>query len=158
MAVQLVALLFRGMWANSVWLLVIMAVTDAPALLAPRLPEHIPAEFEFLAILFVFASFLGEFHSYYERFWWWDSVLHSTSGLLPGIVGFLLVYMLNENRHIDMHMRPGFAALFAFAFDGTVSAFGWWHMKRDRRSFIDGWTDRFTANDPRLFCPRRCAR
>lgn len=32
-----------------------------------------------------------------------------------------------------------------------ISAFGWWHMKRDRRSFIDVWTDRFVAKNPRLF-------
>ncbi len=32
-----------------------------------------------------------------------------------------------------------------------ISAFGWWHMKADRRSFIDAWTDRFVANNPRLF-------
>ncbi|MBP6813550.1 MAG: hypothetical protein KA169_01590 [Burkholderiaceae bacterium] len=199
MALELVALVLTGAWASGVWLLAIMAVTGAPMLLGPRLPVRIPAEYELLAILFVFASlFLGEFHSYYERFWWWDIVLHSMSGLLLGIVGFLLVYVLNQNRHVDLHMRPGFVALFAFTFAVSVgvlweilefaadqlfglqmqkpmlgdpsgltdtmwdlivdalgaaliSAFGWWHMKRDRRSFIDVWTDRFVAKNPRLF-------
>jgi uncharacterized membrane protein YjdF len=184
-----------------VWLLAIMAVTGAPALLGHRLPVRIPAEYELLAILFVFAAlFLGEFHSYYELFWWWDIALHSTSGLLLGLVGFLLVYVLNESRRIELHMRPGFVALFAFAFAVTagvlweifefaadqlfgmqmqkpmlgdpsgltdtmwdlivdalgaalISAFGWWHMKSDRRSFIDVWTDRFVAKNPRLFRP-----
>ncbi|MEO7854886.1 MAG: hypothetical protein ABIR94_21950 [Rubrivivax sp.] len=48
-----------------------MAVTGAPALPGPRLPVRTPAEYELLAILFVFAAlFPGEFHScYYERFW-----------------------------------------------------------------------------------------
>jgi hypothetical protein len=199
MALELVALVLTGAWASGVWLLAIMAVTGAPMLLGPRLPVRIPAEYELLAILFVFASlFLGEFHSYYERFWWWDIVLHSTSGLLLGIVGFLLVYVLNQNRHVGLHMRAGFVALFAFTFAVSVgvlweilefaadqlfglqmqkpmlgdpsgltdtmwdlivdalgaaliSAFGWWHMKRDRRSFIDVWTDRFVAKNPRLF-------
>lgn len=199
MVVELVALLWQGSWASSVWLLAIMAVTAAPALMGPRLPVRIPAEYELLAILFVFASlFLGEFHSYYERFWWWDIALHSTSGLLLGLVGFLLVYVLNESRRIDLHMLPGFVALFAFTFAVTagalweifefaadqllgmrmqkpmlgdpsgltdtmwdlivdtlgaalISIFGWWHMKRDRRSFIDVWTDRFVAKNPRLF-------
>lgn len=199
MAVELIALLWQGSWASGVWLLAIMAVTGAPTLLGHRLPVRIPAEYELLAIGFVFASlFLGEFHSYYERFWWWDIVLHSTSGLLLGIVGFLLVYVLNENRRIDLHMRPGFVALFAFAFAvsaGTlwevfefaadqlfgmqmqkpmlddpsgltdtmwdlivdtlgaavISGFGWWHMKRGRRSFIDDWTDRLIDKNPRLF-------
>jgi len=199
MAVELLALLWQGSWASGVWLLAIMAVTAAPVLLGPRLPVRIPAEYELLAILFVFASlFLGEFHSYYERFWWWDIALHSGSGLLLGIVGFLLVYVLNESRRIDLHMRPGFVALFAFAFAvsvgalweifefaadqffgmqmqkpmlgdpsgltdtmwdlivdtlgaAVISGFGWWHMKRERRSFIDVWTERFVAKNPRLF-------
>ncbi|MEO7854887.1 MAG: hypothetical protein ABIR94_21955 [Rubrivivax sp.] len=47
-------------------------------------------------------------------------MLHSTSGLLLGLVGFLLVYVLTESRRIDLHMRPGFVALFAFAFAVTV--------------------------------------
>ncbi|MEO8057246.1 MAG: hypothetical protein ABI671_02895 [Burkholderiales bacterium] len=34
---------------------------------------------------------------------------------------------------------------------GAISVFGWWHMKRSRRSFIDVWTDRFIAANPRLF-------
>ena len=52
------------------------------------MPVRIPAEFELLAILFVFASlFLGEFRSFYERFWWWDVLLHATSGLLLGACG-----------------------------------------------------------------------
>ena len=199
MAVELVALLMQGSWASAVWLLTIMTVTVSPTLLGHRLPVRIPAEYEILTILFVFASlFLGEFRSYYDRFWWWDIALHSISGLLLGIVGFLLVYVLNESRRIDLHMRAGFVALFAFVFavavgalweifefaadqlfDGNmqkpmfddpsgltdtmwdlivdtlgaaaISGFGWWHMKRSRRSFIEAWTDRFIESNPRLF-------
>ena len=199
MAAQLVALLAQRSWVSGVSLLAIMAVTSAPLWLGHRLPARFPAEYELLAILFVFASlFLGEFHSYYERFWWWDVALHSISGLLLGILGFLLVYMLNENRRAEVHLRAGFVALFAFAFAVTagalweifefaadqllgtqmqkpmlgdpsgltdtmwdlivdalgaavISAFGWWHLKRERRSFIDDWTDRLVEKNPRLF-------
>lgn len=121
MAAELLALLWQASWASAVWLLAIMAVTGAPTLLGDRLPVQIPAEYELLVILFVFAAlFLGEFHSYYARYWWWDIALHSVSGLLLGIVGFLLVYVLNESKGIDVHMRPGFVALFAFAFAVTA--------------------------------------
>jgi len=199
MAVELALLLVQGSWLNGVWLLAIMVVTGAPAVLGHRLPVRIPAEYELLTILFVFgALFLGEFRSYYERFWWWDIALHATSGLLLGILGVLLVYVLNENKRVDLHMRPGFVALFAFTFAVTVgtfweifeftvdqvfgtrmqkpmlddpsgltdtmwdlivdaagalviSAFAWWHMKRDRLSFVDIWIDRFIERNPQLF-------
>lgn len=199
MAIELLLLLGQGLWLAAVWLFAIMVITGAPAVLGHRLPVRIPAEYELLAILFVFgALFLGEFRSYYERFWWWDIALHATSGLLLGILGFLLVYVLNENKRIDLHMRPGFVALFAFVFAlavgtlweifeftvdqifGTtmqkpmlgdpsgltdtmwdlivdalgalvISTFAWWHMKSNRRSFVDIWIDRFIERNPRFF-------
>ena len=43
-------------------------------------------------------------------------MLHTGSGFLLGIFGFLLVYVLNERPDIDLHMRPRFVALFAFMF------------------------------------------
>lgn len=83
----------------------------------------IPTEFQILAIIFVFAAlFLGEVRSFYARFWRWDIALHTSSGLLLGIVGFLLVDVLNEHERIDFHMHPRFVALFAFVFAVAVGA------------------------------------
>lgn len=124
MAVELALLIAQRSWLSGVWLLAIMVVAAAPVAFGDRLPVRIPADYELLAILFVFGSlFLGEFRSYYERFWWWDIALHATSGLLLGILGFLLVYILNENKRIDLHMRPGFVAFFAFVFAVATGAF-----------------------------------
>ncbi len=123
MAVELVLVLWRGAGLTAVLVLVVMAVTLAPVLLGRRLPVDIPAEFQVLAIVFVFAAlFLGEVRSWYERIWWWDIALHTSSGLLLGLVGFLLVYVLNENERVDVHMRPRFVALFAFLFAVAVGA------------------------------------
>lgn len=95
----------------------ILGITFFPLLMAQRFRVFIPPEFEVLAIIFVFASlFLGEIHGYYTRFWWWDLVLHTSSGLLMGILGFLLVHVLNETEDINLHMTPGFVAFFAFMF------------------------------------------
>ena len=68
------------------------------------------------------ALFLGEIRGYYGRLWWWDIALHTTSGGLLGILGVLLVYVLNENPRIDLHMQPGFVAFFAFCFSVAVGA------------------------------------
>ena len=92
-------------------------VTLGPFFLAKLFRVFIPPEFVLLAIAFVFASlFLGEVHGYYSRFWWWDIALHSGSGFLLGIIGFLLVHVLNETEDIGVHMNPGFVAFFAFLF------------------------------------------
>ncbi len=123
MAVQLVLLVVRQEAPQAVFVAAIMAVTLAPALFRSRLPVDIPSEMEVVAVLFIFATlFLGEVRDYYERYWWWDMTLHTTSGLLLGMLGFMIVYMLNENRHVDVHMRPAFVALFAFVFAVAIGA------------------------------------
>jgi VanZ family protein len=116
MAVQLVLLLRRGDVAQAAFVAGIMAVTLAPAV-SRRLSVEIPTEIELTAVLFIFATlFLGEVRDWYEHYWWWDAALHTSSGLLLGMLGFMIVYVLNEDRAVDLHMRPAFVALFAFFF------------------------------------------
>ena len=114
-------------WMNVVLSACVLTLTALPALMERRFNVSIPPEFELLAILFLFASiFLGEVRGYYLRFWWWDAVLHLGSGLLLGLTGFLLVYILNQTDRIELHMKPGFVALFAFAF--AMAAGGIWEI------------------------------
>jgi hypothetical protein len=109
--------LWQGQWLTALTTAAILVVTLFPVFLKRTLDVFIPPEIEVLAVVFVFASlFLGEVRGYYLRFWWWDVVLHAASGFLLGILGFLLVYVLNEKEEIELHMKPGFVALFAFMF------------------------------------------
>lgn len=108
---------WQGQWLTAATVTGIMAVTLFPLVLGRRFRVFIPPEFEVLAIVFVFASlFLGEVRGYYVRFWWWDAVLHTASGFLLGVLGFLLVHVLNEKEDIELHMKPAFVAFFAFIF------------------------------------------
>jgi hypothetical protein len=121
MAVQLVLLLTRDDWGNAFLVLGVMAVTAAPALF--KMPVEIPSEIQIVAVLFIFCTlFLGEVHGFYTRFPWWDASLHTGSGLLLGMLGFMIVYILNEDAHVDLHMSPAFVALFAFFFAVGIGA------------------------------------
>lgn len=123
MAIELVFTLLQGQWLTAFLVVMIMSVAVSPLLFHHRLPVTFPPEFHILAITFIFASlFMGEVWQFYARVWWWDIALHGTSGLLLGIFGFLLVYALNEDRHIDLHMKPHFVAFFAFLFAVAVGA------------------------------------
>lgn len=115
--VEAAVALWNQQWQTASITIGITLVTLIPLLMRQRFRVHIPPEFELLAIAFVFASlFLGEVHGYYTRFWWWDIALHTSSGLLTGIMGFLLVHVLNETEDINLHLTPGFVAFFAFLF------------------------------------------
>lgn len=72
-----------------------------------------------IMIGFIFASLVaGEIFNAYEHFWWWDDMLHTASGVILGIVGFLAVYFLNARYH--MTISPLFVAVFAFSFAITL--------------------------------------
>ena len=121
--IETAAAIWRQQWFVAVITAGIIAVTLVPLLLERRFRVFIPPQFQLLAIAFVFASlFLGEVRGYYTRFWWWDIALHAGSGFLLGIVGFLLVYLLNEIERIGVHMKPGFVAFFAFLFALGIGA------------------------------------
>lgn len=110
-------------WLNVMIIAGIIMITLYPVFLSRQFKFTIPAEIQLLTIGFVFASlFLGEVHNYYIKFWWWDILLHAISGLLLGIIGFLLVYVLNEEEKIHVHMQPGFLAFFAFMFAVGIGA------------------------------------
>jgi hypothetical protein len=113
--------LYEAQWMNAALVLGILVVTFLPRVLARGLELSVPPQLELMAIGFVFASvFLGETRDFYGRFWWWDVLLHATSGGLLGALGFLLVYVLNETPRIELRMRPRFLAFFAFCFAVTI--------------------------------------
>ncbi len=113
----MVLALLQGRWLAAITTTGIIIVTFLPLILGRRFAVRIPPEFEVLAVVFIYASlFLGEVRGYYIRYWWWDAILHAGSGFLLGILGFLLVYVLNERDDVELNMRPHFVALFAFMF------------------------------------------
>ena len=123
MAIDLIVIVSEGLWLSGFLILTIALLILLVTVFSDRLAVQIPAEFQVLALVFVFSAlFLGEVRSYYTRIWWWDIALHSTSGLLMGILGFLLVYVLNASEKIAFSMTPRFVAFFAFMFAVAVGA------------------------------------
>jgi len=120
---EVIVAIWAGRWFTAFFTALIIIVTFLPVLIERRFRIHIPPELQLLAIGFVFGSlFLGEVRDYYARFWWWDIMLHTSSGVLLGILGFLLVHILNEVERLDFHLKPGFVAFFAFMFALGVGA------------------------------------
>lgn len=110
-------------WPIAFYTLFILGVTLLPVFLGKRFDVDIPSEFEFLAVILVYgALFLGELRGFYFKYWWWDLALHTASGFMLGLLGFLLVYVLNEKTEIKLHMTAGFVAFFAFVFSVAIGA------------------------------------
>jgi hypothetical protein len=121
MVAEWIVLLIEQRWLSSFLVTFIIATLLSPGIFCKKMDVEIPAEFHITAVVFIFASlYLGEIQDFYYRFWWWDIALHSSAGLLMGIVGFLLVYLLNESKRVELHMTPVFISLFAFSFAVTI--------------------------------------
>lgn len=110
-------------WANAVLTVLVIALTLLPQLLR-RFHVDVPPEFQLVAAAFVFcAIFLGTALGFYARFFWWDTALHTTSGCLLGIVGFIAVFLINGTDHRPEGMRVSLVAVFGFMFAVTLGVF-----------------------------------
>jgi hypothetical protein len=110
-------------WANAVLTLLVIFLTVLPRLLR-RFRVDVPPEFQLVAAVFVFcAIFLGTALGFYNRFYWWDTALHTTSGCLLGIVGFIAVFLINGTDHRPEGMRISLVAVFGFMFSVTLGVF-----------------------------------
>lgn len=107
--------IYQKAWLNLLISLATFFLIFLPSILEKKLKVDYPEEFEILIILFIFASlFLGEITSFYNRFWWWDLLLHGLSGLIIATFALSLVYILNRERKIKLN--PCFIVIFSFSF------------------------------------------
>jgi len=110
---------WEGQWLVAFTALAVLALTFLPALIERQLSVHLPVEFTLVTSVFLYASFgLGEVRGFYQRFWWWDILLHSTSALVMGLIGFLLVYVFYSTHRV--RMAPLYVGMVCFGFAVTV--------------------------------------
>jgi hypothetical protein len=107
----------RGDWENVFLTVLVIALTLGPAFLLRKSRVYLPPEFQLIAVGFIFLSlFLGSAADLYYRFWWWDIVLHASSGVLMGIIGFVTLFLMNETDRLPQRVKPGFLCFFGLTF------------------------------------------
>ena len=107
--------LYERSWLNLFVAVFALGVVWMPSLLERNFRVRLPIEFEFLLNIFIYSSiFLGEIQNFYTKFWWWDVVLHTGSGIAFGFIGFLILFSLYRSNRLNM--RPALLVLFSFCF------------------------------------------
>lgn len=92
-----------------------------PSLIQINLKIELPTALEITILVFVFAAeILGEIRSYYIKFPFWDTVLHTINGFLMAAIGFALVDILNRSKKFSIQLSPVFLAIVAFCFSMTI--------------------------------------
>lgn len=104
-------------WREAAFLCFTLFLTFLPQIIEGKTGIDYPGELEILILLFIIGSiYLGEMHAYYDKFPWWDTLLHSFSGIIIGGIGFSIIFILNKSKKIVFKLSPGFVCLFAFCF------------------------------------------
>ena len=103
----------------------ILFFSALPAMIEHRFRITLPVEVDLAVTAFIFLHFiLGEVRNYYTRFWWFDLPLHISSGILIGLVGFVIIYFfLYTNR---IRANPLMVSVFSVSFSLAIGAL--WEM------------------------------
>ncbi len=113
--------LFQRNWPLAFVALITLLLSMVPVFAARWADLFIPPSFIAAIVVFIGGTlFLGEVFDFYERFWWWDLVMHGGSAIGFGLIGFVLVFMMFQG---DRYAAPPFAvAFFAFCFAMAIGA------------------------------------
>ena len=115
--VGLVVFILRRDWENVFLTILVLGLTLLPAFVFRRFHIFLPPEFQLITVAFVYLSlYLGSAKDFYYHFWWWDMILHTGSGFLLGIVGFLVLFLLNQSDRLPAGIRPAFLCFFGVTF------------------------------------------
>lgn len=121
LAVGLVVFIVRRDWENVFLTALVIGLIVVPAFVLRRYRVEVPAEFQLIAVAFVFLSlFLGSARDFYYRFWWWDMVLHAGSGFLLGVVGWIVLFLLLQTDRLPRAVGPGLVCIFGITFAVTL--------------------------------------
>ena len=125
-ALMVLAFLFfvlTGNWFNAFNTVLIFLLMMAPSVLKKRYDFYLPFELEVAIVAFIFVSvFIGSLQNYFQKFPLMDAIIHFHSGILLGIVGFVLVYVLNDQKNKKLELSPGFISFFAVTFSIAMGA------------------------------------
>lgn len=112
-----VLLLFLGQWGKGLALLGSLLLTFLPELYRWIGKRQIPEGACMWYVLFIFGcQWLGTYLRFYDKFFWWDILLHFTSGFLLGYIGVIFLMSLDTNYSLFKGKQYLIIAIFAFTF------------------------------------------
>lgn len=94
-----------------------LVLFTVPNMLKKRFQLYIPAVIEVCAVLFIVCGIvLGEVESFFVRFKYWDTILHTFNGVACAALSLSLVVLLNRQDKILFRLSPIFLMIVAVSF------------------------------------------
>jgi hypothetical protein len=82
----------------------------------------LPSSFQLISVIFILlALYFGELMKFYDKFWWWDLLLHSIFGSYAVIVALHLIEgIIIKKKEVTKKRFITFTVIFAFCFSITL--------------------------------------
>ena len=106
----LILQIFHQNYENAFLCILTLILMITPSVIQVTLKVEFPSPLEIIVLIFIFsAEILGEIRSFYMRFLYWDTVLHTLNGFLCAAIGFSLVDIMNRQRKMKIarHFNSG---------------------------------------------------
>lgn len=118
-----VFLLFIGQWGQCLALIGSLLLTYLPEVYTWFRKLKVPHNACMCYVIFVFCcQWLGTYLRFYDMFFWWDILLHFTSGFLLGYIGLVILMSLDWDYTLFKAKRYMVIALFVFTFSVMCAA------------------------------------
>jgi hypothetical protein len=99
--------------------LITFILSYGPSINEARQKIDLPDILEIVIVLFIYAGlFLSSRFSLYRKYFWWDDLLHTLSGVIIGFIGFIAIHKMNHKYSMDI--SPLLVAIFSFTFAVTL--------------------------------------
>jgi hypothetical protein len=112
-------------WLTLFISVIALILTFLPNYFEKKYSINLPRTFELSILFFIYLSlYLGEIHQFYFKFWWWDIFLHLFSAINFGLIGFLIMLYLYQ----DKRLKTNHFLICVFAFSFTVAIGTIWEI------------------------------
>jgi len=113
--------IFDKNWLVLFTAIMVLFLSSIPIFVKKRTQIQIPIELQFIILVFIYATlFLGEIHGYYNKYFWWDDILHFGSAIVFGLIGFTILCIMYSKEKIKA--KPIVIATFSFFFAVGIGA------------------------------------
>lgn len=98
-----------------------LVLSFVPQLIVRQLRLKLPLAYEMVVLGFIVASIMmGELFDTYARLWWWDSVLHLSSGVIIGYIGYMILFVFHLRGRLQL--SASIVAFLTFSVSMMVAA------------------------------------
>lgn len=118
---MLILQVFNRNFENVFLCILTLVLMIMPSVVQATFKVEFPSLLEIIILIFIFsAEILGEISSFYLKYPYWDTVLHTLNGFLCAAIGFSLVDIMNRQSRFKFDLSPLFVSITAFCFSMTI--------------------------------------